>query len=77
MIYTIKDIEKITNFKTWSDRQKVDELLRIDADIYCNLGSESTKADKEEAKKKSKKIYRAIKDIDYLTGLSFLHVIDL
>jgi len=77
MIYTIKDIEKITNFKTWSDRQKVDELLRIDADIYCNLGSKSTKADKEEAKKKSKKIYRAIKDIDYLTGLSFLHVIDL
>jgi len=44
MIYTIKDIEKITNFKTWSDRQKVDELLRIDADIYCNLGSESTKS---------------------------------
>jgi len=77
MIYTIKDIEKITNFKTWSDRQKVDELLRIDADIYCNLGSESTKADKEEDQKKSKKIYRAIKDIDYLTGLSFLHVIDL
>jgi len=77
MVYTAKDIDKILGFRTWSDKKKTDELLRIDADMYCNLGSESTKADKERVKKQSRKIYEAIKKIDYLTGLSFLHVMDL
>ena len=77
MTYTVKDIDKISGFKTWTDKQKIDELLRIDADLYCNMGSESTVQDKKEAKRQSKKIYKAIKDIDYLLGLSFLHVTDL
>jgi len=47
MEYTIEDIEKIESFKTWSDRKKVDELLRIDCNMYTNLGSDSTKTEKE------------------------------
>jgi len=76
MIYTVNDIDKIVGFKTWDTKRKVDELLRIDADLYCNLGSDSTKADKEEAKKQSKKIYRAIKQIDHLTGKTLLYYTD-
>jgi hypothetical protein len=36
--------------------------------MYTNLGSDSTKADKEEVKKNSRAIYRAIKDLDESTG---------
>jgi len=48
--------------------QRVNELLEIDATMYTNLGSDSTKADKQEVKKKSRIIYRAIKDLDLETG---------
>jgi len=34
-----------------SIKERIDELLRIDADMYTNLGSDSTKADKEQVKK--------------------------
>ena len=37
-MYTINDIEKILNFKTWDDKKKIDELLRIDARIYAHQG---------------------------------------
>ena len=42
-MYTINDIDKITEFKSWNDKKKIDELLRIDCDLYTNLGIESTK----------------------------------
>jgi hypothetical protein len=48
--------------------QRVNELLEIDATMYTNLGSDSTKAEKQEVKKNSRIIYRAIKDIDFETG---------
>jgi len=61
MDYTIKDIEKILEFKTWSDRRKIDELLRMDCDMYTNLGIDSTKKEKSEVTKNSRRIYKAIK----------------
>ena len=48
--------------------QRVNELLEIDAIMYTNLGSDSTKAEKQEVKKNSRIIYRAIKDLDLDTG---------
>lgn len=51
-----------------SIKERIDELLRMDADMYTNLGSDSTKADKEQVKKNSRLIYRAIKDLDDATG---------
>ena len=49
-------------------RDRIDQLLFEDANMYTNLGSDSTKADKEEVKKNSRAIYRAIKDLDESTG---------
>ena len=50
MVYTENDIEKIVSFKTWSDKKKIDELCRIDCDMYCNLGIDSTKTEKLKVK---------------------------
>ena len=49
-------------------RERIDQLLFEDANMYTNLGSDSTKAEKEEVKKNSRAIYRAIKDLDEETG---------
>ena len=68
MPYTIDDIEKIVAYTSWSKRRKVDTLLAIDADLYCNLGKESSKNEIENIKIQSRKIYRLIKSIDEYSG---------
>lgn len=68
MKYTFDDIEKIVEFKSWSKKRKVDTLLAIDADLYCNLGVESSKTERENVKIQSRKIYRLIKTIDEYSG---------
>lgn len=68
MKYTINDIEKIIEYKTWSDKKKIDTLLEIDADLYCNMGKDSSKTEREAVKVQSRKIYRLIKSIDEYTG---------
>jgi len=68
MAYTIDDIDKILGYTTWKDKKKIDTLLQIDADLYTNLGKESSKTQIENVKKASKKIYKAIKTIDEYTG---------
>tara|TARA_R100000951_G_scaffold70874_1_gene59796 strand:- start:716 stop:955 length:240 start_codon:yes stop_codon:yes gene_type:complete len=77
MRYTYKDIEKFTNYTTWTDKQKIDELLRIDCSLYAHLGTDSTKTEKDEVKKKSINIYRTIKTIDSKLGDEFLYTMDL
>lgn len=76
MEYTVNDIDRITEFKTWSTRKKTDELLRIDANLYCNLGCDSTKKEKEDVRKMSRKIYQAIKKVDPHMGENFLQNFD-
>tara|TARA_R110000796_G_scaffold13268_5_gene43035 strand:- start:951 stop:1178 length:228 start_codon:yes stop_codon:yes gene_type:complete len=68
MIYTIDDIDKIIDFKTWSAQDKIDELLRIDCKQYTNLGIDSTKTEVELTKRNSRKIYRLIKSVDKEMG---------
>ncbi len=68
MAYTIDDIEKIAAFKSWSTKKKIDTLLAIDADLYCNLGIESIKTEVEAVKVQSRKIYRLIKTLDEYSG---------
>jgi len=68
MSYKIDDIEKILNFTSWSKKRKIDTLFEIDANLYCNLGSESSKAEVEKVKRQSRKIYKAVKTIDEYTG---------
>ena len=48
--------------------ERVNQLLEIDATMYTNLGSDSTKAEKLDVKKKSRIIYKSIKDLDLETG---------
>ena len=76
MEYTYNDIEKIAEFKTWTERQKLDELLRIDCKMYTNLGVDSTKKEVSEVKSKSKKIYKLIKTISPQMGTTFLNAMD-
>ncbi len=68
MSYNIDDIEKILGFTSWSKKRKIDTLFEIDADLYCNLGSDSSKTEIENVKKQSCKIYKAIKKVDEYTG---------
>lgn len=76
MEYTYSDIDKIAEFKTWSERQKLDELLRIDCKMYTNLGSDSTKKEVLDVRAKSKKIYKLIKTINPTMGTTFLNAMD-
>ena len=77
MGYTIDDVDKIVRFTTWSDKQKMDELLRMDCSLYCSLGTDSTKADRDAVRKDSRRIYKAIKTFDPQQGQMFLNVMDL
>ena len=68
MSYTISDIQKILDFKSWSKRRKIDTLLEIDMYLYSDIGTDSSKTEVNTAKKYSRKIYRAIKSIDNEMG---------
>ena len=52
-------IENIIN-QQLTDKEKIDKLLELDCNMYTNLGTDSTKSEKQEVKRMSKKIYRAI-----------------
>lgn len=69
----IKTIAANTNLTV---KERIDELLMRDADMYTNLGSDSSKAEIEEVKKKSRVIYRAIKDLDAFSGSQLLYYQD-
>jgi len=64
MAYNINDIDKILSFKTWTERQKIDALLKVDCFMYTCLGTDSLKKEREEVQRNSRKIYQAIKTIN-------------
>ena len=74
--YSIEDVGKILNYKTWTDKKKIDTLLHIDCAMYCNLGLDSTMAERKEVKQKSRIIYRTIKTLDERAGNLFLQSMD-
>lgn len=76
MEYTVESVDRIVEFKTWSDRKKLDELLYMDCKLYTELGIDSTIKEKEEVRRKSKIIYTAIKKINPSMGEDFLRVMD-
>jgi|TARA_R110001606_G_scaffold391172_2_gene558727 hypothetical protein len=69
-------IDKVLSYKTWSDQRKIDTLLEHDCNMYTNLGIESTKTERQETKKQSRAIYRAISRIDKKQGESYLWQMD-
>ena len=76
MEYKYDDVDKIVEFKSWNDKKKISELFRIDSYMYTNLGTDSTKSEREAVKKKSKYIYRAISKIDPRIGKEMLYFMD-
>lgn len=71
-----KFTEKVLGYKTWSEKKKIDALLEYDCNLYTNLGLESTKKEVNDVKKKSKVIYRAIKQINKPEGDKLLWHMD-
>jgi len=76
MEYKYDDVDKIIDFKTWDNRKKINELFRIDTYMYTNMGIDSTKTERDNAKKKSRYIYRAIQKIDPVVGKELIHFMD-
>tara|TARA_R100001198_G_C5112357_1_gene139192 strand:- start:282 stop:518 length:237 start_codon:yes stop_codon:yes gene_type:complete len=59
-----------------SIQQRVDDLLKMDCDLYTNLGTDSTKEEKLEVKKNSKHIYSCIRGINEEVGAGLLDWMD-
>ena len=60
-----------------SDKECIDKLLHIDAQMYANTGEETSKAEMESIKRASAFIYRLIKGIDYDKGQRFIQAMGL
>ena len=73
----IKELAKqiATDFEL-SIKERTDKLLELDCNMYTNLGTDSTKTQKQEVKKNSKYIYKAIKGIDETSGNILLAALD-
>jgi|TARA_E500000305_G_C3882764_1_gene170556 hypothetical protein len=76
MEYTYKDIDKIVEFSSWTERQKLDELLRIDCALYATLGIDSTNAEREQVKRMSRAIYKRIRKVNEVKGRLFMETMD-
>ncbi len=75
MEYNYNDIEKILGFTTWNEKRKIDELFRIDAILYTNLGLDSTDKERASVGRKSKRIYKEISKLDPVVGSELLRSI--
>ena len=70
-------IRKVLSYKTWSVKKKVDSLLKMDHEMYMELGLDSTKKEVLETKRRSRKIYRAIMQISPKDGYTLeAHMMD-
>ena len=57
-------------------KEKKDKLFEIDSIMYTKLGTDSTKTEREETKKRSRIIYRGIREIDFYLGCALLRTQD-
>ena len=55
-----------------TDKETIDQLLHIDAQMYANSGTDTSKAEMESSRRASAFIYRLIKGIDYEKGQRFI-----
>jgi hypothetical protein len=74
--YMKEEIKRIAEAYQKTVLERIDQLLEMDAKMYQNLGTDSTKSEKTEVKKNSKVIYRTIKDLDEYTGKLLLEHLD-
>lgn len=59
-----------------SIKERTDLLLKLDCDLYTNLGIDSSKEEKEEVREISKFIYTRVALIDETSGKILLKAID-
>ena len=62
----------IKNRLNINKKTKVDKLLELNANQYCNMGIDSTKQEWYQADLTSRFIFRIIKEYDYDLGRSLL-----
>ena len=60
--------DKIISDFNLTVKDRTDELLKLDAIQYTNLGLDSSKTEKKEVKANSKYIYKKIEEIDPESG---------
>jgi hypothetical protein len=65
-----KDVDSIyeSTSKRWDNEKKVSSLLEIGALIEANLGIDSTAAERKEAKRQQKYIYKTVRKLDSMLG---------
>jgi len=68
--------DKIINDFNLTVKDRSDELLKLDAIQYTNLGIDSSKTEKKEVKANSKYIYKKIEQIDPESGKHLITSMD-
>ena len=76
MEYKYEDVDRVVDFVTWNEKKKIDELFRIDSYMHTNLGIDSTKKEKEDVRRKSRYIYKAISKINPRIGKELIYYMD-
>ena len=72
----VKEFIDETLSSSLTNKEKKDKLLEYDSMMYCYLGTDSLKKERELVKRKSNTIYRAIAQLDPELGRSFSWYID-
>ena len=72
----MKNINEILDNDKATKKDKIDALLRMDADNVCELGTSSTKEEREKTRNKSIEIYKAISEVDEKEGELLLKCVD-
>jgi hypothetical protein len=69
-------VNEIIKNEKLTEKEKKDKLFEMDCKMYTKLGTDSTKTEKEETKKRSRVIYRGIREIDFYLGCALLRTQD-
>lgn len=62
---------------THTDKETIDQLLYIDAQMYQYLGTDTSKTEKEAVRRASAFIYRLIKSVDPERGQRYIQAMGL
>ena len=71
-----KKAEEIAIDFAKSIKERTDALLKLDCDLYTNLGIDSSKEEKKEVKEVSKFIYTRVALLDEDSGKVLLEALD-
>jgi hypothetical protein len=69
-------VQEVIENNISSNKERIDLLLKIDADNVAELGKNSTSEERKKVKRNSLNIYRAIKKIDKIEGELLLKCVD-